>query len=40
MNVITAAATAIILYLLAYLIPMLFRGIASLVRRYWKWLNA
>ena len=40
MNVVTAAATAVILYLLAYLIPMLFRGIASLARRYWNWLNA
>jgi len=40
LNVLIAAATGYILFLLAYLIPMLFRGIASLVRRYWNWLNA
>jgi len=40
LNVLIAAATGYILFLLAYLIPMLFQGIASLARRYWKWLNA
>ena len=36
----TAAATFISLFGLAYLIPMWIRGLAFLVRRYWKWLNA
>jgi hypothetical protein len=46
-NVGTAAATAVSLFGLAYLIPMLIRGvaflargIAFLARRYWRWLNA
>jgi hypothetical protein len=40
MNVGIAAASAVILFGLAYLIPILFRGIASLARRYWNWLKA
>jgi hypothetical protein len=40
MNVGTAAATAVSLFGLVYLIPMLIRGVAFLARRYWRWLNA
>jgi hypothetical protein len=47
LNVGVAAVTAGSLIVLAYLIPMLFRGVvflarsvAFLVRRYWRWLNA
>jgi hypothetical protein len=40
MNVGVAAATAFSLFGLAYLIPMLIRGVAFLARRYWGWLNA
>jgi hypothetical protein len=40
MNVGVAAATAVSLFGLTYLIPMLIRGVVFLVRRYWRWLNA
>jgi hypothetical protein len=40
MNVGAAAATFVSVFSLAFLIPMLIRGLASLARRYWKWLNA
>jgi len=39
-NVVTAAATAVSIFGLAYLIPMLIRGVISLARRYWRWLKA
>jgi hypothetical protein len=39
MNVVIAVATGCIIYLLALFIPLLFRGIAALARRYWRWLN-
>jgi hypothetical protein len=35
-----AAATFASIIALAFLIPMLVRGSAFLIRRYWKWLNA
>ena len=40
MNVGTAAATAVSLFGLTFLVPMLIRGVAFLARRYWRWLNA
>jgi hypothetical protein len=40
LNVLIAVATGYCLFLLTFLIPMLFRGVASLVRRYWNWLKA
>jgi hypothetical protein len=40
MNVRVAAATAIGLFGLTFLIPMLIRGVVFLARRYWRWLNA
>ena len=40
MNVGVAAGTAVSIFGLAYLIPMLIRGVAFLARRYWGWLNA
>ena len=40
MNVGVAAATAFSLFGLAYLIPMLIRGVVFLARRCWRWLNA
>jgi hypothetical protein len=40
LNASIAAATFLSIFVLAFLIPMLVRGIALLVRRYWKWLNA
>ena len=39
-NVGVAAGTFVSVFAFALLIPMLVRGFASLVRRYWKWLNA
>jgi hypothetical protein len=39
-NAIVAVETFVGVFGLAYLIPMLLRGLASLARRYWKWLNA
>jgi hypothetical protein len=35
-----AAATFASIFALAFLIPLLVRGSAFLIRRYWKWLNA
>jgi trehalose 6-phosphate synthase/phosphatase len=35
-----AATTFVSIFGLAFLIPMLVRGFAFLIRRYWKWLNA
>ena len=40
MNVGVAAATAFSLFGLAYLIPMLIRGVVFLAQRCWRWLNA
>ena len=40
MNVGVAATTAFSLFGLAYLIPMLIRGVVFLARRFWRWLNA
>jgi len=40
LNASIAAATFLSIFVLAFLIPILVRGIALLVRRYWKWLNA
>ena len=40
MNVGVAATTAFSLFGLAYLIPMLIRGVVFLARRCWRWLNA
>jgi hypothetical protein len=40
MNLGTATATAVSLFGLAFLIPVLIRGVAFLARRYWRWLNA
>lgn len=39
-NVGVAAATFVGVFALVYLIPMLVRGFAFLIRRYWKWLSA
>jgi hypothetical protein len=38
-NIAAAALTAGILIVLAYLIPLLIRGVAFLARRYWRWLS-
>jgi hypothetical protein len=40
MNVGAAAVSAVSLFGLAYLIPMLIRGVVFLTRRYWRWLSA
>ena len=40
LNASVAVATFLSTFVLAFLIPMLVRGIALLVRRYWRWLNA
>jgi hypothetical protein len=39
-NIAAAAAGFASVFALAFLIPALIRGFASLVRSYWKWLNA
>jgi hypothetical protein len=40
MNVGVAAATFVSVFGLTFLISMLVRGVASLIRRYWEWLSA
>ena len=40
LNVSVAAAALVSVFGLAFLIPMLARGFAFLIQRYWKWLNA
>ena len=40
LNAGVAAAAFAVVFSLALLIPMLIRGFALLIRRYWKWLNA
>jgi hypothetical protein len=40
LNVGIAAVTFVSVFGLAFLIPMLIRGLAFVARRYWKWLNA
>jgi hypothetical protein len=39
-NAIVGALTFVGVFALAFLIPALIRGFVSLVRSYWKWLNA
>jgi hypothetical protein len=38
-NVGAALATFVGVFGLAFLVPILIHGLASLARRYWKWLN-
>jgi hypothetical protein len=40
LNVAVAAAAFVGVFGLAFLIPMLIRGVVILARRYWSWLNA
>jgi hypothetical protein len=40
LNVGVPVATFVGVFSLAFLIPMLIRGLAFLTRIYWKWLNA
>jgi hypothetical protein len=40
LNTIVAVVSFVGVFALSSLIPMLVRGLASLGRRYWKWLNA
>jgi hypothetical protein len=39
-NAVIALLTFVCVFVLAYLVPILTRGLAFLVRRYWQWLNA